>query len=174
VTGRFIKGQSGNPSGRPRGPVSTRSTVRTSAFDVIIDKTLTVTINGREREITIDEALQRRTYQEAIDGNRHAQRAVFKMIAKREKVIAANAPERPSIILEHEYGEPGNANLALQILGIATDLKDREEPNLKLETWSVQAALDRKRSEIIQNDIDYARHDCREPQAVVWLRASDK
>ena len=64
---RFRKGQSGNPKGRPRKQVPA-----TSAFDVIFEKTLSVTQNGVERELTVEEALQLRTYQDALAGNRSA------------------------------------------------------------------------------------------------------
>ena len=53
MTGRFVKGQSGNPRGRPKA-----RRPHVSAFGIIFDKTLTVTQNGVERELTIDEALQ--------------------------------------------------------------------------------------------------------------------
>src|SRR5918993_3194127 len=86
---RFRKGESGNPKGRPkarRGPAP-------SAFDIVIDRTLTVTQNGEPREVPIEEALQRRTYQDALGGNRAARREVLKMIAKSEKCLAAKAPK---------------------------------------------------------------------------------
>ena len=54
---RFRKGQSGNPKGRPKS----RSVSATSAFDILIDRSLTVTQNGQLREVTIEEALQHRT-----------------------------------------------------------------------------------------------------------------
>jgi Family of unknown function (DUF5681) len=76
---RFRKGTSGNPKGRPK---SRRASI--SDFDIIMDRTLTVTQDGKPREVTIEEALQHRTYQEAIKGNRASQREVLKMIAKRE------------------------------------------------------------------------------------------
>ena len=76
---RFVKGQSGNPGGRPkvRRP-------HVSAFDIIFDKTLTVTLGGAERELSVDEALQLQTYQAALKGSRMAIRKVLKMIHKRE------------------------------------------------------------------------------------------
>ena len=39
--------------------------------------------------MTVEEALQHRTYQDAIAGSRSARREVLKMIAKREQYLAA-------------------------------------------------------------------------------------
>ena len=89
---RFRKGQSGNPRGRPRkkpDPVA-------SAFDVVIDRTLTIVQDGVPREVTVGEALQHRTYQNAIAGNRAARREVLKMIAKREQAITNKTPRHSS------------------------------------------------------------------------------
>jgi hypothetical protein len=77
MNGRFQKGQSGNPAGRPK-----KRRPHVSAFDVIFDKTLTVTQNGVERELTVDEALQLQTYQAALKGSKMAVRAILKMIEK--------------------------------------------------------------------------------------------
>jgi len=70
VASRFRKGQSGNPKGRPKA----RPSPPPSAFDIVIDRTLTVTHNGKPREVTVEEALQHRTYQDALAGNRAARR----------------------------------------------------------------------------------------------------
>ena len=82
---RFRKGQSGNPKGRPRAGKAKTS----SAFDIVIDRTLTVTRGGVPREVTVEEALQHQTYRDAIAGNRPARREILKMIAKREQALAA-------------------------------------------------------------------------------------
>ncbi|MGB7419019.1 MAG: HlyD family type I secretion periplasmic adaptor subunit [Erythrobacter sp.] len=49
---RFKPGQSGNPQGRPTNP--RRPNV--SAFEIVLDKRMTATIGGKERELTLDEA----------------------------------------------------------------------------------------------------------------------
>lgn len=140
---RFHKGKSGNPNGRPR-----QRRPEVSAFDVIFDKTLTVTQGGVERELTVDEALQVQTYQAALKGSRMAIRAVLKMIEKREAAIAKrNPPATSPIRLEIEH-DSDNANQAMLLLGIA----DYDEPPhgggpgarpFRLATWAAQAAISR-------------------------------
>src|SRR5690606_13394901 len=84
---RFRKGQSGNPKGRPRKVRSEQTSA--SAFDIVLDKTLMVTQNGVERELTVDEALLLRTYQDALAGNRPARRRILQMILRREEWLAS-------------------------------------------------------------------------------------
>ena len=97
MSGRFQKGaerQSGGPTQGRRPHVS--------AFDIIFDKTLTVTQNGIERELTVDEALQLKTYQAALKGSKMAVRAVLKMIEKREVgacCAALRSQARTSLLL---------------------------------------------------------------------------
>ena len=85
---RFRKGESGNPTGRPKR----RRERPASAFEIVFDRTVTVTQDGTPREITVEEAFQFRTYQHALAGNRAARREVVKMITKREKWQAARIP----------------------------------------------------------------------------------
>jgi hypothetical protein len=148
--GRFKPGKSGNPKGRPRKGIE----ARTSAFDVVIDRTLTITRHGQPREVTMEEALQHRTYQDALAGKRMAQREVLKWIRKREAWIAArNASKGARTVEVKQSPDPMNALDALLILGIATPDEDvaKHGPNdayrrALLEPWAVQAALDRRRS----------------------------
>ena len=86
-TGQFQKGQSGNPKGRPRKQIALPEAAR-SAFEIVFEKRVTVTQGGVDRELSVEEALQLRTYQDALAGNRAAQREVLKMIIKREKAMA--------------------------------------------------------------------------------------
>lgn len=136
--GRFEKGQSGNPAGRPKA-----RRPHNSAFDIIFDKTLKVTQGGVERELTVDEGLQLQTYQAALKGSRMAVRSVLKMIEKREKAIAKRSPAQPSAIrLSHEY-DSDNANEAMLILGIAEYGGIGESKRMRAATWAAQAGLSR-------------------------------
>jgi len=170
VASRFRKGESGNPKGRPkarRGPTP-------SAFDVVIDRTLTVTQNGKPREVTVEEALQHRTYQDALGGNRAARREVLRMIAKREKWRAAKAPKHRPVEVRIEPADPHNAHEALILLGIAApdpwwgSASDRYE-RLLLRPWAVQAALSRSgRRRLSARDIAEIKRCTRNAGTLRW------
>lgn len=173
MSGRFQKGQSGNPAGRPK---SRRPHV--SAFDIIFDRTLTVTQNGVERELTVDEALQLKTYQAALKGSKMAVRAVLKMIEKREVVLAAKAPPEPgkAAVFQPVY-DSDSANEAMQILGIASNYTDGSggyyDGKRKLETWAVQAAISRPgRRAMSESDVDTVLRLTKDPHKLKWPRGS--
>ena len=112
---------------------------------------MTVTQNGVERELTVEEALQLKTYQAALKGSKMAVRAVLKMIERREEALALRAaknepPRSPKpYVMIHDSD---SADEAMNILEIASI---EEAPagigwghrKLKLETWAAQAALSR-------------------------------
>jgi Family of unknown function (DUF5681) len=122
--GWFRKGRSGNPGGRR----TTSRPSRASAFDVVVEKTLTVTHHGATREMTMEEALRQGTYRDAVAGERMAQREVAKWIMKREAWLAKHArkPSRRTIQL-HGSPDPDNADAALLLLGIAAPNPDRAD-----------------------------------------------
>lgn len=174
---RFVKGRSGNPKGRPKS----EKTKAESDFDVVIDKVLTVTQGGVTREVTVEEALQHQTYQAAIAGNRAARREVLKMTAKREKYLASReAPRARKIELLQEF-DPGDAEAALLMLGIARQDPSRTgpdytTPHLLLEVWAVQAALSRRRggrslTETERDEIMRRTHDA---DTLRWPRGSGR
>lgn len=167
---RFAKGQSGNPKGRPR-----KVQPQKSAFDVVIDQIFTVTQNGAERELTVEEALQQRTYQDALAGSRSARREVLKMIAKREKWLAAKQPVKHSPVEVKHAHEGRTADDALLLLGIAS----QEEPpvgskvgdniRLKIEPWVVQLGLKRgARKGFSEKDIQEIKRCTRTLEEVRW------
>jgi hypothetical protein len=167
---RFRKGVSGNPKGRPRGAREQAG----SAFDIVIDRTLTVTQNGEPREVTVEEALQHKTYQDAIAGNRAARREVLKMIAKREKWLAERAPKSRPIEWLMETVDPDNANEALLLLGVIERDTRIADPNDKykryrLQPWAVQAALSRRgRRALSEKDIAEIERCTRDAETLRW------
>lgn len=173
MSGRFQKGQSGNPQGRPRA-----RRPHVSAFDIIFDKTLTVSQNGFERELTVDEVLQLRTYQAALKGSKMAVRSVLKMIAKREVALqkAAPKPIAQGYPVTIEYNSD-SAHEAMQLLGI---MKEEEKPlgsgssrgRVKIDTWAVQAALSRPgRRKLSDKQIEDCKFMTIDPDKVRWPRS---
>ena len=170
---RFRKGQSGNPGGRPRKQLASRA----SAFDVVIDRTLTVVQDGRSREVTVDEALQHKTYLDALAGNRAARRQILRMIAKREEAITKSVPQKPSINVLWEPPAPRNTDEALLILGIAARDPHPEgrgitgPESLLLEPWAVEAALARRGARRLgKQEIEEARGCTRAANGLRWPR----
>ena len=177
--GWFRKGSSGNPNGRP--PTASH-TPRVSAFDVVMGKTLTVAHGGGTREIPMEEALQQRTYRDALAGKRMAQREVLKWIIKREAWLVKHAPETPwQPVQRYISNDPDNADAAFQLLGIAAPNPARagigaHRAQLLLEPWAVQAALRRRRGGSRPTDDDRAaiRRCTRDPDSLRWPRGTDK
>jgi hypothetical protein len=176
-TGRFQKGHSGNPKGRPRKQHAPPDAIR-SAFEIVLEKRVTVTQAGIDQELSVKEALQLRTYQDALAGNRAARREVLKMIAKREKAMADRGVRtqrtRPSVPVKTSP-DPRNADAAMCLLGIAAPDKSREEYNpgaLLLEPWAVQAALGRRRGSkaLTMEDVDEVKRCTRAPETLRWPR----
>ena len=140
MSGRFQKGQSGNLAGRPR-----KRRPHVSAFDIIIDKRLTVSQQGVERELTIDEALQFQTYQAALKGSRMAIRAVLKMIEKRETALSKLHPAPAQSVTSRSEWDPRNVDDAMLALGVTVRDPSWTGPcrygtRMKLSTWAAQAS----------------------------------
>lgn len=161
-TGQFQKGRSGNPGGRPR---QARNQT-TSAFDIILDKTLSVTRDGIQRDIPVAEALQHRTYQDALAGKRLAIREVLRWIVKREQWLARKRGPAPAanIIFKPPDPDPENVDEALLLLGIACPNPARvghkaDRKQLLLESWAAKAALRRRRGArpLSKIDVDQIR-----------------
>ena len=177
--GRFSKGRSGNPKGRPRAP---RPSAEGSAVDVVLERTLTVAHRGGTREITMEEALQQRTLKDALAAKGIAIREVVKMIIKREDWLAEHGPKKPWPKIERRISpDPDNADAALVILGIAAHNPARADIGLKraqllLEPWAVQAALSRRRggSRLTNIELFGIRRCARDPDNLRWPRGTDE
>ncbi len=175
--GWFRKGRSGT-GGRPIGSRAPQS----SAFDIIVEKTLTVTRHGIARETTMEEALQHRIYQDALAGKGMAERQVLKWIAKREAWLQKHGPKAslPAITC-HISPDPDNADAALLLLGIAAPNPKRAEfghnrAQLLLEPRVVQAALSRRRGgqRLTDKELGEIRRCTRDPDSLRWPRGTDE
>jgi hypothetical protein len=175
--GWFHTGRSGNPNGRPKASPASGG----SAFDVVLEKTLTVAHQGGTREITVEEALQQRTFQDALAGKLMAQRQVLKWIAKHEAWKAKHAPKAPLQPKRQISDDSDNADAALLLLGIAAHNPARanfgsKRAQLLLEPWTVQAALSRRRggNRLTEDERDSIRRCTRNPDSLRWPRGTDK
>jgi Family of unknown function (DUF5681) len=176
--GWFSKGSSPNPGGRPRSLPAPQP----SAFEVLVERTVTVTDRGGTREITIEERLQQQTYQRAIAGDRMASREVFKWIRKHDAWLEKHGP-KPTLpaITRHISPDPDNADAALLLLGIAAPNPERadigaDRAQLLLEPWAVQAALHRRRggNRLTDRERDEIRRCTRDPDSLRWPRGTDE
>lgn len=168
---RFRPGKSGNPKGRPK-----KRRPHVSAFDIIFDKTLTVTQGGMERELTVDEALQLQTYQAALKGSRMAIREVLKMIEKREVALASKCKPVPRPVRFRTEYDADNANEAMRILGIGDydelpPMGDPEKRRFKLHHWAAQASLSRPgRRKLDKRQVDEINRVTFEADKLRWPR----
>lgn len=174
-SGWFPKGHTGNPKGRP----SSSRNSKASVFEVLVEKTLIVNDPGGTREISVEEALQQRTYQDALAGKRMAMREVVKWIIKREAWLEKNRP-KPSQPARHSTAhDPDNADAAMLLLKIAAHNPARagfgiDRVQLLLEPWAVQAALRRRRGGQRLSDEERAevRRCTRDPNSMRWPRGT--
>lgn len=172
---RFQKGKSGNPKGRPRKEPPEKGG---SAFEILLNKTLTLTRNGVPHEATVEEALQFRTYADAIAGNGSAVKEVLKWIVKREAAMAKRGGPRAGIELQIEPVDPQNSNAALLILGIAGYDKTWDfcgpDGRLVIESWAVQSALRRRRggSRLTKGDKSMIEGLMRDAASLHWRKGT--
>jgi hypothetical protein len=173
--GWFTKGRSGNPRGRPR----TSRASSGSAFEVLVERTLTVADHGGTREITVEEALQLQTFKDALEGKRMAMREVVKWIIKREAWLAKHEARAPQPSTRRCSPDPDNADAALILLGIAAanpahaDI-GADRAQLLLEPWAAQAALGRRRGGERLTEWERAeiRRCTRDPGSLRWPRGT--
>lgn len=84
---RFMKGQSGNPNGRPRGAKNI-----TTLFTKALKERVIVTENGRRRSISKQEALVKHLVNKALSGDRR----LLQLLLDEVHVIEARAESSAS------------------------------------------------------------------------------
>jgi hypothetical protein len=173
----YPKGRSGNLTGRPRGSRAPQP----SALEIIMDETIEVAHRGGVREMTMEEALQQRTFQDALAGKTMATREVIKWIKKRAAWLAKHRPKSYRPATSYRSPDPDNVDAALLLLGIAALNPKRAEfvadrTPLLLEPWAVQAALRRRRGgkSLTEDERDTIRRCTRDPDCLRWPRGTDE
>ncbi len=79
---RFAKGQSGNPSGRPKG---TRNWA--TVLNAALEQKVTINENGRHRQVTKLEAAIMQLINKAAAGDAHAIRLILQIVPSMEAII---------------------------------------------------------------------------------------
>ncbi len=116
---QFKKGETGNPKGRPKSPNGKRK----SAFDVIAQPAMVIQMGDVSMAVSAEEALQLKTFQQAINGDKKAWAEVLDMIIEREKTLDAMLPRPKGPDMMKEVGDPDNAFAAMVLLGIAASCR---------------------------------------------------
>ena len=177
--GWFGKGHCRNPGGRP--PASPAP--QPSALEILVDKTLIIVRDGIERTVELKEALQQRTYQDAIKGKPMAMREVVKWILERDAWRTKHERQfrRPPAITRHISPDPANADAAIVLLGIAVPNLARadwtqDRVQLLLEPRWVQSAIHRRRGgqRLTDDERDRIRRCMRNPDSIRWPRGTDQ
>ena len=158
---RFKKGQSGNPSGRPRG----RKPVR--PYDAILGMEVTVRENGEARRVTAAEAFLLHLVKRGLDGDTTAAMLAGQAIGS-ARTASGVLDEQHHVDVIHIVG----ANFLIDSL---TSLRmgrilHRYQPHArcKLEPWIVEAALARLTEPLSVEDQTEVLQTTRTPHKVRW------
>jgi hypothetical protein len=136
-TTRFSKGASGNPRGRPKG----RKT--DLPHEAVLGRHMTIRKDGRELQVTAEEAFLLQIGKAGIDGDGPAARATLALLEGVRAKQAEEAPRGPTVISIVGVA-PGSVTTALEALRMARRLDAyRDSARILLELWIVEAGLQR-------------------------------
>lgn len=134
---RFVKGQSGNPKGRPKGAR------RQAPYETILGQMVTVREEGVTRQMTAAEAFVLHVTRKGLEGDSAAARAAMTAIGEARQ---RRAPTHAQLVSNIVYAimTPGSVNRAMLTLRMAVK-HDAYRPTarVKLRPWVVEAALAR-------------------------------
>lgn len=135
--GRFRKGQSGNPRGRPRG------SHKQPPYETVLGQLVTVREEGVTRRMTAAEAFLLHITRQGLEGDGAAARAT--MAAIEEARARGSGNQRDGIIRVVIKGVcPSAVNSAMEPLRMAVKLDPwRDTARMAIEPWLVEAALAR-------------------------------
>jgi hypothetical protein len=161
-SGRFQKGRSGNPKGRPK------NRKRGLPYDHVLGQMVTVREDGREKRVTAAEAFLLHLTKRGLEGDSASARSSLAAIeAARLNRVTDDDELTITRIIITSFG-PGVAlgNLGMGVKRYGAD-KDKARWNLK--PWIVEAALARIGSRILGCDEQREVWDATyKPETVKW------
>ena len=162
-TTRFPKGVSGNPRGRPKGKKTELP------HEKVLGRSVTIRKDGREQQVTAEEAFLLHIGKAGMDGDGPAARATLAVIERARTEQAEADYIGPTAILMRVVA-PGSVSTALEPLRMARRLDAfRETARIMLEPWIVEAALKRLRSRrLTEEEQKVVFAATRTPKKVSW------
>lgn len=157
-TSKFQKGQSGNPSGRPRGSKNTAL-----AIHRVLNRTVQATVDGKRRKVPLSEAVAMTLSQRALAGDQRAAVSLLKLASSLHDFEADDAElDALEISAEHEKEimemiDILDIGAALKVLGfIVPDSSGRPKVALAMMDVTLNEALvGRDEDEIVRLRADY-------------------